>query len=353
MAAAKTERTAPLTILTDVEYRRSLEQPAQGYLFFGDEDYLKLHAVESARQRISPDPSFSAFNEVKLDALDYTAARLLDALTPLPMMQERKLVLLSGLNLAAMRAADVERFCETLEMLAEHPHNCLIVTVPCEGLDVGYLPKRPSALFTRIAAVLTPVRFDRVPPARLTAWVIKHFTHGGVAASPAVASFLIDYCGRDMFTLSAEAQKLCCYVLANGRTEVTEADVREVACAGLEYDAFAFGNAIMEGRRADALAALAILRHRRTDPILLLGEIIRVWSDMLSVSLLSAEGLRVEEIAAATKLHSFKVGLYQKACASVDQTRLRRAISLCTEADAELKRSPQGYAAIERLVCGL
>ena len=33
MAAAKTERTAPLTILTDVEYRRSLEQPAQGYLF--------------------------------------------------------------------------------------------------------------------------------------------------------------------------------------------------------------------------------------------------------------------------------------------------------------------------------
>ena len=32
---------------------------------------------------------------------------------------------------------------------------------------------------------------------------------------------------------------------------------------------------------------------------------------------------------------------------------LRRAITLCAEADARLKQSPQGYAALERLICTL
>ena len=346
--------SAPLTILTDAEYRRTLsKKPALGYLLFGDEDYLKLHAVETARQALVPDPAFAPFNEVWMDALDYTPARLLDALTPLPMMAERKLVVITGMNLTAFRAPDVDRFCELVGRLDEYPHNCLIVVVPREGMDVGYLPKRPSALFSRLAEVLTPVRYDYVGPQKLAGWVSKHFSHNGIAISSDTAGFFLDYCGRDMFTLAAEAEKLCWYVLAHGRTEVTPDDIRQVACAGIAYDAFAFGNAVMEGRRADAMAALATLRYRRTDPILLLGEVIRTWCDMLSVRLLAEEGKRADEIAAVTRLHSYKVSLYQKASAGIDDVRLRRAIALCAEADAALKLSPQGYAPIERLVCGL
>lgn len=341
-------------VLTDAEYRRTLAgTPEQGYLLFGDEDYLKQHAIEAARQAISPDSAFDAFNLFRFDALDYTPARLLDALVPLPMMQERKLIVMTGMDLSAMRAPDVERFCATVEQLTDHPHNCLIVVVPREGMDVGYLPKRPSALFNRLTEVLTPVRYDRVTPARLAAWLGRHFTHGGVNIAPETAAFLIDYCGRDMYTLAAEAEKLCYYVLAHDRDAVSTDDVRAVACAGIEYDAFAFGNAIMEGRRVDALAALAQLRHRRTDPLLLLGEVIRTWSDMLAVCLMTAEGRRPEEIAAATGVHPYKVGLYRKTLATVDESRIRRAIALCAEADAALKLSPQGYAPIERLVCAL
>jgi len=345
--------SAPLRILTDAEFRRSLANPDTGYLLFGEEDYLKLHALDTARQAILPDPSFAAFNEIRLDALDCTPARLIDALTPLPVMAERKLITVTGMDLASMRAPDVDRFCTLMASLPDYPHNCVVVVVPNEGMDVGYLPKRPSALLARLAEVLTPVQYNRVSPQKLAGWAIKHFTHGGVAAAPEAAAFLIDYCGRDMFTLSAEIDKLCAYVLAHGREAVTVDDIREVACAGIEYDAFAFSNAIMEGRRADALAALAVLRHRRTDPILLLGEVIRTWSEMLSVRLLTAEGKRPEEIASITRLHGYRIGLYQRAASAIDDVRLRRAIALCAEADAELKRSPQGYAAIERLVCGL
>lgn len=343
---------APPVLLSDAEYRKSLSHPPAGYLLFGDEDYLKFHALDAARQAIL-DPAMASFNEIKLDALDYTPARLLDALTPLPVMAERKLITLTGMDLSAMRAPDVDKFCAMLETLDEYPHNCLVVVVPKEGIDVGYLPKRPSALFTRIAACLTPVRYDLVPAPRLGGWMSKHFVHGGAHADAATAAFLIDYCGRDMFTLAAEIDKLCCYVLAQGRENVTPDDVREVTCAGIEYDAFAFGNAVMEGRRVDALAALATLRHRRTDPILLLGELIRIWSDMLTVRVLTADGRRPDEIATVTKLHSYKVGLYQKAASRVEDARLRRAITLCAEADAALKLSPQGYATIEKLVCAL
>ena len=343
-----------MEILKDSDFKKELKSGLRrGYLFFGEEDYLKAFAVRSAEEALCPDPTFSFFNVMKLDALDFTPAKLLDALMPMPMMTDRKLIVLSGLNFTAMRQNELDELCDTLSALEEYDYNTLIITVASDCFDAGYLPKKPSSALTKLSEQLTPVQFDRCTPSRLNAWVQKHFAHNGVNVSPQFCSLMIDYCGRGMFQLANEIDKLSFYERAHGRDTVSEADLRLVCTPVTEYDAFAFANAVMEGRQDTALAILSDYKFRRVDPLVILGDVIRVFCEMEGVRSMLADGASPKEIGTALKLHEFKVGLYQKSLRQTSEKRLRRAIDSCVAADATLKLSPQGYTALERLICSI
>ena len=101
--------------IKEADFRKELKtNPHAGYLFFGDEDYLKSFAVKQARELICPDPTFAFFNEIHLDAMDFEAQKLIDALMPLPMMADKKLVILSGLNFNSMRQNEIDDFCDEI-----------------------------------------------------------------------------------------------------------------------------------------------------------------------------------------------------------------------------------------------
>ena len=79
----------PNPIITEADFRRQLHSIAgRAFLFYGDEDYLKGVAVRLARETLCPDPSFAFFNDIRLDAVGFESAALVDALMPMPMMEE-------------------------------------------------------------------------------------------------------------------------------------------------------------------------------------------------------------------------------------------------------------------------
>jgi DNA polymerase-3 subunit delta len=157
-----------------------------------------------------------------------------------------------------------------------------------------------------------------------------------------------------MFTLAGEVEKVACYIRAKGRDTATEADVRTAAIPAMEYDAFAFTNAIMERRRADALDILADLKLRRVEPLYILSEVSRVVCDLLAIRTMSDGGQTATEIGSALKMHEYRVGLYLKQARKTDVTLLQNAVTACQTADRALKRSAaDGYGVIERLICTL
>lgn len=343
-----------MDIIREDGFRRAIRDGLSGgYLFFGEEDYLKAHSVRSAREAVCDEPSFEIFNDMRIDALDYSASALLDALMPLPMMSERKIVTVNGLSLDSMKPSEIDDLCDVLSTLPEYDYNVLIISVPSGALDEGNLPKRPSALLTRLSKYLTPVRFEAVTPARLVAWLGKHFEHNGVSAAPAVCSFMIDYCGASMYTLAAETDKLAYYVLWNGRREVTAEDIKLVCCAEISADTFALANSILDGKYDAALDALAVMKFRRVEPVIILSEVSRVICDLVAVKSMAGDGRSQSEISLALKMNEYKVKMYLSGAANKSEDKLKRALALCAEADAALKLSPQGYIAIERLICSL
>jgi len=342
-----------MDILKESDFRKELKAtPRAGYLFFGDEDYLKSFAVKQARDVICPDPSFAFFNEMKLDAVDFDPQKLLDALMPMPMMSDRKLITLTGLNFNTMRPNELDELCDVLSALQEYDYNLLIVVAAADCLNPGFLPKKPSAPLEKLSEHLTPVNFERCTTAKLAAWVQKHFLHNDVDAAAELCTLLPEYCGHSMFILANEIDKLSYYVLSHGRSTVTEADIKLVCTPANEYDAFAFTNAIMEGRRDAALSILADYRFRRIEPTIILGEVSRVICEMIAVRAMSDEGTPSNEIATALGIKSdFKVKLYQKSVRNTTVERMHRALNACTEADKLLKLSPQGYTPLEKLIC--
>lgn len=345
-----------LTILKEADFRKALKSaPTGGYLFFGEEDYMKTAAIRMARQSVTEaDPAMAAFNDIRLDGLDFTPAALLDALTAPPMGSDRKIITVTGLNLSALRSADLDKLCEALSELSDYPYNLLILSAAADTLDAGILPKKPSELLTTLSEYLRPVWFERNTPAKLSGWVQKHYLHGGVQVDPTVCQFTVEYCGRNMFTLAGEIDKVACYIRAHRRDTATEADVRTAAIPAMEYDAFAFTNAIMERRRADALDILADLKLRRVEPLYILSEVSRVVCDLLAIRTMADGGRTAAEIGGELKMHEYRVGLYLKQARKTDLPLLKNAVTAAEAADKALKRSAaDGYGVIERLICTL
>jgi len=344
-----------LNVIKESDFRKEIKSnPRAGYFFFGEEDYLKAFAMRHAREILCPDETFSVFNEMKLDGLDLTPDKLLDAMMPAPMMADRKLITVTGLNFNTLNASALDALCETFALLSEYDYNVLIISVAADGLDVGYLPKRPSSAFSKLSEHLTPVQFEKCSSAKLAAWVQKHFEHNGVQASPALCAMMPDFCGHSMYTLAGEIDKLSFYTLWRGKTVATEEQMRLVCTPAVEYDTFAFTNAVMEGNREAALAILADYRARRVEPTIVLAEVSRVICDMVAIQSMTAEGTPSSEIGSLLKLHEFRVSLYQKSLRNTSEQRIRRALKACTEADETLKGSSvNGYTALERLICAI
>lgn len=344
-------------IIKEADFRKELKStPGTGYLFFGDEDYLKAFAVKQAREMLCPDPTYAFFNEMRLDATDFTADKLLDALMPMPMMADKKLVTVHGLNFNTMRQTEVDELCDVLAVLEEYDYNLLILYADADCLDPGILPKRPSSTLSKLGEYLTPVQFDRCVGARLTAWIQKHFAHNGVDASPEFCARVPEYCGHSMFVLANEIDKLSYYVLSHGQTVVNEEHLRHVCVPSTEYDAFAFSNAIMIGNQELALSILADYKLRRMEPVMVLSETLNVICDMIAVRAMTDEGIPPAEIGKAFQKpkHEYAIKLYQKSLRGITEKRLRRALDACLAADHSLKLSAsKGYAPLEQLICSL
>ena len=123
-----------LTILKEADFRKALKtNPTGGYLFFGEEDYMKSAALRMARQSVTEaDPAMAAFNDIRLDGLDFTPAALLDAMTVPPMGADRKVITVTGLNLSTLRAADMDKLCEALSEIPDYPYNLVIISAAAD-----------------------------------------------------------------------------------------------------------------------------------------------------------------------------------------------------------------------------
>lgn len=354
-----------MDIISGTEFLKRIKDNADGsYLFYGEEDYLKSHALKSFKDAMGLDEALEIFNLITIDVLDYDPEKLIDALSMPPMMAEKKLVVVSGLNIKKMNrgkseggdgaAGELSSLIDAIKHLEEFDYNNLIIIIPAGNITEDEPKKKLPAALASLSEHLTPVKFEASTPQKLALWVARHFEHHGIKARSEDCAFLVSFCGRDMFILSSEVEKLSLYAKSQRRDYVLHEDISLVCSAEMEYGAFEFSNAILEGRKNDALSILRVMKFKQIEPLAIMGELSGIFSDLLKIKILLGAGKNLQQIEQETKMNAYKVKLYVGSARKMELSRLQTIVLAATEADLAMKfQFDAGYLHLEKLICSL
>lgn len=336
--------------MTEKELKDHIKDPSGGYFFYGDEDYLKEHYLTQIRRAVITDESLADFNLINLDDENFSPSALSDALASPPLMSEKKLIIVKLSSYNSIPDKDKK---EILDLLSDIPSDTVTVfSIAPDGFDPG-TEKRPTAAYKALSAVLNTVDFPLGTEPKLIRWLARHFSQRGVASDEASLRLMISLCGRSMHRLSGEAEKVASRVLAMGMNAVTPHIIETTVTVTPEEEAFRLSNAILEGNTEAALDTLARAKRRNESAVKMLAAVTAVFSDLAVIANLAAEGLDRKEIASTIKMHEYRVGIYLKASAGVPLEMVNEAVSLCADADAQMKSSQHGYVPLERLICSV
>lgn len=344
--------------LTESEYKAKQKLGAGGvYVFFGEEDYLIAHYRDKCRAPYLNDVAES-FNYIKITYSSPDDAELIvTSAMSAPMMSAlgRKLVEINVEDFDGLGADAQEALFDAFSEAAEYEENIVILPLFSGTFDYGTLPKRPSQMYKKLLSYdgINAVCFPESTPAQLRRWIEKHFERSALFFDYDTADRMLFISGKKMTVLAQEIEKVTAYAKSHGIEKVTAKEIDAVCSSADRYDAFELSNAILEGRREDALAALAAEKTRKSDPIMLLGSIMKVVSDMLSVKVLLKGGISARDIAQKLGMHEYKAKLYIRSAEKKELSSLEDAVSACAETDAKLKSTRLGFTALERLICML
>jgi DNA polymerase-3 subunit delta len=232
-----------------------------GYLVVGEEALLRDDAVEAIRLAVFPDGP-SDFDYERLDGEATTGATLLNAVGTLPVLAQRRLVVLRepetgrakarGLTDALMEAlAGLESARDTI---------LLVVAAKVDG----------RARWVKAFGSAATVRCDPPKGGRgVSAFVKAEAKRQGVALDPGAVALLVERIGPQLLMLRREISKAGLFVAAGEtvRAEHVAASTTDVA----EEPIWDLTDAIGEGRCGDALVLLGKLLRSGSAPPAILG----------------------------------------------------------------------------------
>ncbi len=343
--------------MTQDTLKQLLKAPTPPYgviILTGEEQYLIRRTLDNIRKRMVGDPTFATFNHLLFEGADVDFARLTDALHTPPMFSDCKLIEWHMAHLNDFKDEELASLAALTEE-ANAQKDTLILLLPRDGdFDPG-TAKRPSPLYKKLEKAAEIILFEKSTDPQLIAWLHRHFAHEGVRANEDVPRAMLTRCGHSMDVLANETEKLASYCKANGIALITKEWVEVVCAPTTESDAFGLTNALMQKDAKGAYRYLADMKATRCDPTLVLGTLARYTSDLLQVALLSEEGLSPAQIASVMAQNEYKISLYQRSAQRRTIPQLRRAMSLCQEADKKAKRSFSAdlYPLLDALVATL
>ncbi len=346
------------------EYRKLLKNdPSGGYIFFGEEEYMKYFCYTETKNIISANQSEAAFSikrysAEKIDDFISSLSDIYDYIITPSMFFEYKLVSVHDLDAKQIKEADLNTICETLSAICKIGfEKCILIFyMKADSYDSGTL-KKPSKIHENLCKYLTPVEFPKESVQKLISWVNKHFTSQNINIEINLCEMLIDRCKSSMTLLSNEISKLCSYVLAQNRNEILRDDIENVTVLVDDFEEFAISEAVMNGKKTEVYKILNDLKMNKNSfaaankPEVILASISRIFCDMIQIKILSEAGMTANDISVKTGIHQYRVGLYLNSLKKYEEKHIYKIIKLCDETDIKIKSSGlENSMLIDRLV---
>lgn len=266
------------------------------------------------------------FNEDRFDLAASAAdgRAVLVACRTLPVLSERRLVVVSGLG-----DRKAQRFVDgpLLDYLDDPTESTTLVLL-AEKVD----RRMRWVKRARDQGELVDCDGPR-KPAEVRDWIVARIEALGKRAGPGTAHALFDLVGNDLDRLSFEIQKACLFVGEAG--EISADDVATVTASLRPLAVWALTDAIGKRSLAEALRVLARLDSQGEAPLLVLGALANHFRRLLRAH--DCRPLEARRVQQALSLHPFAARKLVEQARRFDAPRARRCLDAVRRADDAVK----------------
>jgi DNA polymerase-3 subunit delta len=210
---------------------------------------LLERAVSSIRDRAVPEAT-RAFNYDIVDAKGCSAARILGAAQTLPMMAERRMVLVRDIQQLA-----ADELIKLVPYLADPSPSTVLVTTA---------PKVDKRLKFFATARKARQLHELSPPRNVVGWAREEADRQGVDIDQGAIKRLADVVGNDLSRLALSIEQLSLYASGRG---IRADDVDELIAETREHTVFELTDAIGAADRIRAMTAVVALFDQQQSPI--------------------------------------------------------------------------------------
>ena len=315
------------------------------YLLYGAESYLTEQYVKKIADA-TVEAGLEAFNLQKFDGQAVSFNQLEEAVEALPLMAERKCVLVRDMDLGG---ADSDRL---LELTAHLPESCVLVfwqiTVQPDKRKKGW-----QAFLKQAETVGTVMNFERKSPADAARLLVAGAKRRGCRLDPEDGLYLVELAGNDLHLLLHELDKLC--ALATDGV-ITRQSIDAAATRNLETRVFDLSKAILRRDAATAYTLLSQLAVAREEPVAVLGVLSNAYADLYRAKIAVTAGKPADSLAADFSVYKgkeFRLRNAARDASRMSVEMLRDCLAILARADNALKLGQGDWVLLEQAVTSL
>ncbi len=308
------------------------------YVLYGEESYICAQYTTRLATTAVPD-DFGGFNLQTFDADSASLEQMIEAAEALPLMAERKCVVIRDLDVTAGDTL------ERLMPLIEDPS-------PMTVLVFSYLHFQPqrsakwTAFFKAVEKVGAVVQFMKRTGTEMAAILCAGAARRGCVLSAQNAALLVQQCGDDLVLLGNELDKLA--ALADGG-EITAKLIETVATRNLEAKIFDLSKAILQHRGDQAYEILHTLLQQKEKPVVILATLTNAYVDMYRAKAAQPHGgadTVTRAFPTSYKNKEFRMRYAARDAASLSMPKIYRALEILAQADTALKSTRRSPAVV-------
>lgn len=301
------------------------------YILFGDDGYLKKMYTDRIAALAADKDDF--FNYQRFGS-DCDLQEVYDAAVQLPVMADKKCVILCDYDFEHCSKADFDKLCRLLE----EAENTAVLIIWFDSIEID--PKKNSKFKKLVSAAEksggTAVQLNH----RKNPELVKMLTDGaakrGCHLEASAARYLIEAVGADINILKNELDKLCFYV---GHGDINKSQVDFVCTKTLEASVYNLSKQIIALETSAAVKTLDELFYMRTEPMVILYTVSSVFIDIYRVYLCRKKGKQISEAASiyGYKGREFVLERAAQNLSKLDRKKINLCLTALLEADRQLK----------------
>ncbi len=308
------------------------------YLIIGDESYLKkLYTSSIASSTV--DSAFESFNLEQFDAKNYTLDDIFERAMLMPMMSEKRCIIVDDFKLDSIKGDELKKFEKNLEML---PESTVLIF---KQETVGFSKTTGKGVFNAVDKFGAVCELNKRKGQDLYKPLISSAAKQDCVLSQSNAQYLVSCVGDDFNVLINELNKICAFVKSG---EISKSAIDEVATKTTDAKVYFLTKALTSNNFDKAYEVLDSLLRQKVEPEYILGAIIGTYVDMYRVKVCSANAVTPSTLASVYnyKKREFTIDNAVRDSRNLELKQIRLCLDALYKADMKLKTGRDNSALV-------